>query len=192
MIQGKGAKNGYLSAYSPKEVIRRLIDSYRLRVEIDHLHRSEDHGIYYPGQWEEGIVWVKGDVVEDFQHYLGMAEGAGVLPKWWAFENRMECISLAIDRNDDENIFTPLNQSEMIANYGGDMEVRCALVVLAELVVGYEGKGAAQDGTWYEVFVDHLEQNPEEKARLIEGSVAAVEAACRENGRSFPPMPQSI
>src|SRR5689334_9647655 len=56
MVQGKGAKNAYLTAYPRDEALRVLIDSYRLRVELDHVHRHEDHGMYYPGKWEEGLV----------------------------------------------------------------------------------------------------------------------------------------
>ena len=47
MVQGKPPKNGFLSKYkTPEEVFKVLIDSYRLRVELDHAHRQENHGIY--------------------------------------------------------------------------------------------------------------------------------------------------
>jgi hypothetical protein len=186
MVQGKGAKNSYLSAYSGKEAFRRLIDSYRLRVEIDHVHREEDHGMYYPGKWEDGIVWVKGDAEEDFQRYLDLAEESGILPEWWRFEERMECLGLAIDKNDDENIFCQIDQSELISNYGGDMEIRHALLVLAELVAGYDGKGFRKDNDWYEGFIKHLQEHPEEKAKLIKGSIEAVEEAFQSHARDIP------
>lgn len=163
-----------------------MIDSYRLRVELDHIHRQEDHGIYYPGKWEDGIVWTKGDVVEDFQLYLGLAEAARILPKWWYMESRMECLSLAIDKKDEGNIFNQINQETLIQRYDGDTQVRNALCILAELVVGYDGKGAANDGDWYESFVEYLENSPEEKAKLLAGSVAAVRAAFEAHGRQLP------
>ena len=61
MVQGKGEQSAYLSSYDHDEVYRVLIDSYRLRVETDHLSREEDHGIYYSGKPLTGLVWSGGD-----------------------------------------------------------------------------------------------------------------------------------
>ena len=185
MAQGKGKKNAYLTAQARDEVLRILIDAYRLRVELDHLHRGEDHGIYYPGKWEDGILWAKGDAVEDFQRWLDMIERSGILPEWWRFEDRMEMLGMAMDKEDSESIFNPIDQTELITRYGGDTTVRTVLCILAELVVGYEGKGAAKDDTWYMQFSEHLDLHPEERARLIKGSVEAVREVFEKHGKDF-------
>ena len=185
MAQGKGKKNGYLTAQDRDDVLRILIDAYRLRVELDHLHRGEDHGIYYPGKWEDGIVWVKGEAVEDFQRWLDMAEHSGALPEWWRFEDRMETLALAVDKNDTESIQKPIDQSELIVRYGGNPVVRTALCIIAELVVGYDGKGPTKSDKWYMQFSEHLDLHPEERAKLIEGAVEAVRNTFDEHGRDF-------
>lgn len=185
MVQGKGKKSAYLAAQEHDEVLRVLIDAYRLRVELDHLHRQEDHGLYHPGKWEEGIVWVQGDAIEDFQRWLDMVEMSGVLPEWWRFEDRMETLGMAVDKNDKESILNPIDQTELITRYGGDTTIRNALCILAELVVGYEGRGAAKDDKWYMQFSEHLDLHPEERARMIKGSVEAVRAAFEQHGKDF-------
>jgi len=184
MVLGKGAKNAYLSRLKrPEDVFQVVIDSYRLRVELDHAHRAEDHGLYFDngdgkkvGAGEE-LVWAKGDAAEDFQRYLDLAEEAGVLPEWWRFENRMECLAEAVDVKGEESVFKHIDQEQLVTRYEGDMAIRNALCILAELVVGYEGKGRAKDGEWFEEFRDFLDLHPEEKARLIAGTVEAVKNA---------------
>lgn len=185
MVQGKGKKNAYLSAQDREETLRLLVDAYRLRVELDHLHRSEDHGIYYPGEWEEGIVWVEGEPVEDFQRWLDMAEKSGILPEWWRFEDRMKTLAMAVDTSNEESVLRPIDQTELITKYSGDYSVRNALCILAELVVGYEGKGAAKDNEWYMQFSEHLDLHPEERAKLIKGSVEAVRDVFEKHGKDF-------
>jgi hypothetical protein len=183
MVQGKGLRCGYLSAQDHNDVPQMLIDTYRLRVELDHLHRQEDHGMYYPGKWEEGAVWVRGDAIEDFQRWLDLSEASGILPEWWRFEDRMETLGMAVNKDDDaEGIFNSMNQTALITRYGGDTSIRSAMCILAELVVGYEGKGAAKDDKWYMAFSDHLDLHPEERARLIKGSVEAANEAFQELG----------
>lgn len=61
LAQGKGSKKAYLTSYEHDEVLRVLIDTYRMRVDTDHSAREEDHGIYYPGKSIDGLVWAKGD-----------------------------------------------------------------------------------------------------------------------------------
>lgn len=182
LAQGKGSKFTYLSSFEHDEVSRVLIDSYRLRVETDHSSREEDHGIYYPGKPIDGLVWAKDDAIADFQRFLDLAETAGILPKWWAFEDRMNTLAWAINKEDPESIFKPINQEEIITRYGGDIAIRHALIILAELCVGYEGKGPAKDNAWYQEFQEFLDLHPEERARLIGGSIAAVEAALKGSG----------
>lgn len=177
MAQGKGKKRAYLTAHDREDVPRILIDTYRLRVELDHLHRQEDHGMYFPGKWEDGIVWIQGEVIEDFQRWLDLAESSGILPESWRFEDRMETLGMAVNKNDKESIYTAIDQTELITRYGGDTSIRNAMCILAELVVGYEGKGAPKDDEWYIAFSEHLDLHPEERARLIKGSVEAVQAA---------------
>lgn len=178
MVQGKGAKNGYLSKLkTPEEVFRVLIDSYRLRVELDHDHRQDNHGIYSDGTLSEGLVWSKGDAIEDFQIYLDLAEESGVLPDWWRFESRMECLSEAVDKKNEDNVFNRINQEQLMTKYEGDTAIRNALCILAELIVGYEGKGRAKDDKWFEEFQEYLDLHPDERARLIAGTVEAVKNA---------------
>ncbi|KIV89643.1 hypothetical protein PV10_07029 [Exophiala mesophila] len=182
LAQGKGSKSAYLTSHERDEVSRILIDCYRLRVETDHSSREEDHGIYYPGKSIDGLVWAKGDVVADFQRFLDFVETAGILPKWWTFEDRMNTLAWAINKEDPECVYKPIDQTEIITRYGGDIAIRHALIILAELCVGYDGKGPAKDDTWYEEFQEFLDLHPEERARLIGGSIAAVEAALDGSG----------
>lgn len=192
LIQGKGAKNAYLSAMEQQMVFKVVIDSYRLRCEVDHHVRGEDHGIYFPGKWDEGIVWVKDDVVADFQRYLDLVDEAKVLPDWWGFESRMELMCLAIDRENKENIYTKIDQDALIPRYDGDTQIRNALCVVAELAVGYDGKGAPNDdGEWFEGFVKYLSGNPEEKEKLLRESKETVETSMKSLGRSLPSATES-
>lgn len=178
MVQGKGAKNGYLSRFkTPEETFKVLIDSYRLRVELDHAHREENHGIYFDGKLAEGLVWAKGDASEDFQRYLDLAEEAGIMPEWWRFENRMECLAEAVDKKNEESIYQHIDQENLMTKYEGDVAIRNALSILAELVVGYEGKGPAKDEKWFQEFQEYLDLHPDERARLIAGTVEAVKNA---------------
>lgn len=187
LIQGKGRKDAYLSGLSPEVAQRVMVDAYRLRVEIDHHDGDCDHGIYYDAankkdRFPEGVVWAKGDVYDDFQTWLDLAEDSGVLPDWWGWEERMECLAMGVDRSGEENVFTAVDQTELIKRYEGDTSVRVAMLVLAELVVGYEGKGRAESDDWYMRFSEHLDLHPEERARLIKGSVEAVRRAFEEQG----------
>jgi len=186
MTQGKGKKNAYLSSYGHGDgALRVLIDTYRLRVELDHHHRGEHHGMYCTSQMEEGVVWANGDAVEDFQRFLDLAEVSNVLPEWWRFEDRMQCLSLALDKDDPENIFKPIDQSQLMTKYEGDTSIRHALCIVAELVVGYDGKGPTKDDKWFEDFQEHLDLHPQERARLIDGTVEAVKQALGEHGRDL-------
>src|SRR5215475_10330916 len=99
--------------------------------------------------------------LEDFQRYLDLVETSKILPKWWISDDRMECLSLAIDKDDLESIFKPINQVELPTRYGGDMAIRTALSILAEMVVGYDGKGPAKDDTWFQEFQEFLDLHPE-------------------------------
>jgi len=181
MVQGKGMKNGYLSRMkTPEEVFRVLIDSYRLRVELDFSHRGEGHGVHADAEGmalPEGSVWAKGDAMADFQRYLDLAEEAGVLPEWWRFENRMECMAEAVDAKNEESIYKVIDQEELMTRYEGDVSIRNALCILAELIVGYEGKGRAVDGKWFAEFQEYYDLNSEERAGLIKGTVEAVKNA---------------
>jgi MYND finger len=87
LVQGKGASNSFLSHVGSKKgedfVIDMVIDSYRIRVQHDHLYRQEDHGMYYQGKrLPEGNIFANGDVYADFQNYLDSAEVAKILPDW--------------------------------------------------------------------------------------------------------------
>jgi hypothetical protein len=187
MTQGKGRRDGYLTAKTIDEVLRLLIDAYRLRVEVDHEDGDCDHGVYYnseTGRFPEGVVWSKGDLYADFQRWLDLAEESGVLPEWWRFEERMECLGMAIDKSEGakETVWRKMDQTELMTRYEGDAGVRSALLVLAELVVGYEGKGRARDDKWYMKFSENLDLHPEERARLLRGSVEAVRKAFEDQG----------
>jgi hypothetical protein len=188
MTQGKGSRSAYLTAKTPEETLRLLIDAYRLRVEVDHSDGDCDHGVYYDDaakdgkRWPEGVVWAKGDVYADFQRWLDLCEESGVLPEWWRWEERMECLGIAVDKKGEETVWKTLDQAGLMTRYEGDASVRSALLVLAELVVGYEGKGRAKDDGWYMKFSERLDLHPEERARLLKGSVEAVRNAFEDQG----------
>lgn len=187
LIQGKGAKNLFLSACEREQVFKIVVDSYRLRCEVDHHVRGEDHGIYYPGKWDEGIVWVKDDVVADFQRYLDLVEEAHILPDWWGFEERMEVMCLAIDKGNKESIYQKIDQDALIPRYDGDTQIRNTLCVVAELAAGYDGKGAPDDdGEWFEGFVKYLKEHPEEKEKLLRETKETIESSMKTLGRSLP------
>ena len=182
-------------------VVKVVVDSYRLRGEVDHCVRKEDHGVYSSADssgketgWEEGLVWVKdGDVVADFQRYLDLLEEAGVMPEWWGFEQRMECMCLAVDKENKENISTKIDQDQLIPRYDGDTQIRNALLMLAELAVGYDGKGPPDDeGVWYDGFVNYLNENPEEKEKLLRESKETVEMSMKSLGRHLPGAAESL
>ena len=182
-------------------VVKVVVDSYRLRGEVDHCVRKEDHGVYSSADssgketgWEEGLVWVKdGDVVADFQRYLDLLEEAGVMPEWWGFEQRMECMCLAVDKENKENIYTKIDQDQLIPRYDGDTQIRNALLMLAELAVGYDGKGPPDDeGVWYDGFVKYLNEHPEEKEKLLRESKETVEMSMKSFGRHLPGAAESL
>ncbi len=127
--------------------------------------------------------------LEDFQRFLDLVEGAHILPKWWHFEERMECLMLAIDKTDPESIYKPLDQASLPTRYEGDMSIRVALAILAELAVGYDGKGPAKDDTWFMEFQEILDLHPEERARLIKGSIEMADQVLKDNAAEFQPNP---
>lgn len=187
MTQGKGRREGYLSAKTLEEVMRLVVDAYRLRVEVDHDDGDCDHGVYYDakhGRWPKDLVWAKGDVYADFQRWLDLCEESGVLPDWWDLNERLECLGMAIDKGKDakETVWQTLDQTQLMTRYEGDASVRSALLVLAELVVGYEGTGRQKDDRWYMKFSENLDLHPEERARLLRGSVEAVRKAFEDQG----------
>lgn len=89
----------------------------------------------------------------------------------------MNCLAWAINKEDPESIFKPVDQTEIFTRYGGDTAIRQAFLILAELCVGYDGKGPAKDDTWFQEFQEYLDLHPQERARLIAGTVDAVRAA---------------
>ena len=192
LIQGKGAANAFLSSTASDKgeefVFDLIIDSYRIRGEHDHLYRREDHGIYYRrGNLPDGNVFANGDVEADFQNYLDCAEDAKVLPVWWEFYKRMECLSKAVDRTGNpQNIFTRIDEDGLAERYSGDRQIRCTLILLAELVVGYEGKGAPKGATWINSFKQYVNE-PETKKKLEEDSIKSLKAMYAKYGRDFPP-----
>ena len=69
------------------------------------------------------------------------------------------------------------------------MAIRTALSILAEMVVGYDGKGPAKDDTWFQGFQEFLDLHPEERARLIKGSIEMVDEVLKEHGQEFGQNP---
>ena len=188
MIIGKGLKRGWLQSKDKGEVMRLVLDAYRLRCEIDWGTRGVGHGRYWGKgelELEEGSVWAKGGVVEDFQRWLDLCEMKGVLPEWWLSTERMECLGMALEKGEG-GLEEKIDQDTLMTSYGSpDTSVRSGLLVLAELVVGYDGKGAAKDGQWYTDFEEHLLLNPAERARLIQPTIDAVKATVDLNGKDF-------
>jgi hypothetical protein len=164
-----------------------VTDSYRIRVQHDHLYRGEDHGIYYQGKrLPEGNVFANDDVYADFQNYLDHAEVAKVLPEWWDFYKRMECQGKAVDRKaNGQNIFEPIEEDRLMDRYNGDRQIRSTLIILAELVVGYEGKRPPKDGDWISRFKSYV-NTPEVKERIQKASVHSLQDMHAEYGRDFP------
>ena len=157
MVQGKGKKNGYLSGHERKEVFRILIDSYRWRVEIDR-QKGCPHGLYGGDKLPENSIWMQLDPIADFQRYVDQAETSKILPDWWYFEERMECLALAVDRNEKKNIFESVNKEEESApEEWADADIRNALAIIAELVVGFDGGGFQRTNDWYDGFVKDYE-----------------------------------
>jgi MYND finger len=191
LVQGKGAPNSFLTDAGSKKgedcVIDIVIDSYRIRVQHDHLYRHEDHGIYYKGkQLPEGNVFASGDVYADFQNYLDRAEMAKILPEWWDFYKRLECLGKAVDRNaNEQNIFKSIEEDGLMDRYNGDRQIRSTLIILAELAIGYEGKGPPKDGEWISRFKRYV-NTPEVKERIEKASVVSLEAMYAKYGREFP------
>ena len=97
----------------------------------------------------------------------------------------MQTLALAIDKGDPESIFKPINQTELPQRYEGDMAIRQALAIIAEMCVGYDGKGPAKDDTWFQEFQEFLDVNPQERARLIKGSIDMVNTVLKEHGEEF-------
>ena len=89
----------------------------------------------------------------------------------------MECLTEAVDKKNEGSIYTKIDQEQLMTKYEGNIAIRNTLCILAELIVGYEGKGPAKDGKWFQEFQDYLDLHPEEKARLIAGTVEAVRNA---------------
>lgn len=148
--QGERPANTFLSVIASLNgedyMICLLIDSYRLRVENDHIHKHEDHGIYYNGtELPFGSVFANGDVEADFQNYLDCAEKACVLPKWFEFYKRMECLTRAVDRKGNaENIYTRIDPQHLPPRYDGDYLIISTLILLADMIVGVDGKGPSE------------------------------------------------
>jgi hypothetical protein len=101
----------------------------------------------------------------------------------------MQTLALAIDKNNPECIFKAINQTELPQKYEGDMAIRQALAIIAEMCVGYDGKGAAKDDTWFHEFQEFLDLHPEERARLIKGSIDMVNSVLKEHGEEFGQKP---
>ena len=170
MAQGKGSKNGYLTSLKDSEkVYRELIDAYCERVEKDH-SLFMNHGIYYDGKLREDLVWARGDAIDDFQTFLDLAEESGILPEWWRFENRAECLTKAVDKSGSGNIFGRFNDQEVSRRIQQDRSgQRNALRILAELVVGFHGNGRDVTGAVFEDFKQRLDANPADVDRLLCG-----------------------
>ena len=74
----------YLNSLSKQEALKRIVDSYRLRVDDEYHFKRDIVGLY-----------AQEDPVEDFEDYLDVAERkGGILPSWWNEERRRECVEL--------------------------------------------------------------------------------------------------
>jgi hypothetical protein len=78
----------------------------------------------------------------------------------------MECLGRAVDRKgNDQNIFFPIQEDTLVDRYNGDRQIKTTLILLAELVVGYEGKGPPKDGEWISKFKSSID-TPEMKEKI--------------------------
>ena len=187
-MTSKGRNNDYLSLQTEDQVLEQLIDMYRWRVQNDHARNIQNHGIYYEGQKKPGTgqVWAEGDAIDDFQRFVDFAENAKVLPEWWRFEHRMQCLLLALDAEGGHCILEPIGTvHDGGLNAADEADRKVAERLLAELVVGFDSNGARMPEDWYESFRLELQRQVEAILQKSTGTAERIQDILDEAVRNM-------
>ncbi|KAI5797892.1 hypothetical protein DFH27DRAFT_601634 [Peziza echinospora] len=122
---------------SQKETYRRLIDSFRLRLDDECNWWGRFRGAYDSDEEADPRV--------DFHDFLLRAENKelrwavqsekGLLPKWWDEEKRTECEKIAGAKTNREGLYHKTEKADIIEAYG-DSLMPMKLRLLADIVEG--------------------------------------------------------
>ncbi|KAF8451738.1 hypothetical protein BDZ91DRAFT_750228 [Kalaharituber pfeilii] len=115
----------FLHSLPKQEVYKRLIDSYRLRIEDMYMYQGEAMGLY---AGENPVV--------GFREFLDLAEkNRKVLPKWWNKEARGECIKLGLKKGEWSELACAIEKPDVQEEYKDNL-MPMKLRVLAEKIYG--------------------------------------------------------
>jgi splicing suppressor protein 51 len=104
-----------------------LIDSYRLRMEDEHMYR---------GDVDEDSLYGGGNPLKGFARFLKRAEKRdGVLPKWWSEEKRKGCIAKGDAEDHWSCLHVSVDKEDVIEHYNNGM-APMQLRMLAEEILG--------------------------------------------------------
>lgn len=100
--------NSVLLGIPKPEVYRRVIDSYRMRVEDLCKFEGELTGLYN-----------QQDPLPEFRKFLSLCEehAKDMLPEWWNAEAREECVKLATDRTGGTYLGHAVEKSDIQEKY---------------------------------------------------------------------------
>lgn len=122
---GAGIADDALHALPEKDVYKRLIDSYRLRVEDAYVYSGNPIGLY-AGE----------DPVVGFQEFLDLAEKrGGLLPPWWSKEKRSECVNSGCGGVEWSDLKRTVEKPDVQGHYKDPM-MPMKIRVLAEKIYG--------------------------------------------------------
>ncbi|KAI9879369.1 MAG: hypothetical protein M1830_008667, partial [Pleopsidium flavum] len=107
-----GLSKSVLHNLSKKEVYRRLIDAYRMRVEDLYVFEGESTGLYGGD-----------DLLSEFRKFLSNCEARAkdMLPEWWDPNARKECETLAMDESGGSYLKHAVKKSDIQDKYGDNM-----------------------------------------------------------------------
>jgi len=115
---------GLFDGLSHADAYRRIIDSYRLRVEDEYVFEQSNKGIY-AGE----------DPNPEFRDFLNKAETKKLLPAWWSRAKRAECESLSTDSRGDSYLGHAVEKHDIQEKYA-DSLMPLKIRVLAEKIYG--------------------------------------------------------
>lgn len=125
LLAGYFRRETYLSVLPRAEVIRQLIDCFRLRISDEYVFNAQLIGVY--GQE---------DPTPFFVDFMDKVERSGTLPEWWTVENRREAELLSQDETGGNCIRYRVGPGGLISNHGGDVVMALKLRGLAAKVYG--------------------------------------------------------
>lgn len=118
-------EDSFLHKLPKQDVYKRLIDSFRLRVEDMVKFQGVRLGVYGDG-----------DPVVEFTEFLTLAERNGkLLPKWWDEATKAECLALGKNEKGGNYLGYFLEKSDVQEEYGDNL-MPMKLRVLAEKIYG--------------------------------------------------------